>query len=84
MNKFRRIIINISVNKSYIRKRITFLRKKNYSKNLLINFNKFFKFIKKKNIRSKTIGGYYPFNYELDILNILGELEKKKIYYFTS
>ena len=65
------------MNKSYIRKKITFLRKENYSKNLSINFNKFFKFLKKKNIRSKTIGGYYPFNYELDILNILEELEKK-------
>ena len=65
------------MNKSYIRKKILNLRKKNYSKNLLINFNKFSKFLKERNIRSKIIGGYYPFNYELDILNILEVLEKK-------
>ena len=63
--------------KSYIRKKILYLRKKNYSKNLLINFKKFLKFLEKKNIRSKIIGGYYPFNYELDSLNILEGLEKK-------
>ena len=63
--------------KSYIRKKILNLRKKKYSKNLSINFKKFLKFLEKKNIRSKIIGGYYPFNYELDSLNILEGLEKK-------
>ena len=63
--------------KSYIRKKILNLRKRNYSKNLSINFKKFLKFLEKKNIRSKIIGGYYPFNYELDSLNILEGLEKK-------
>ena len=63
--------------KSYIRKKILNLRKRNYSKNLSINFKKFIKFLEKKNIRSKIIGGYYPFNYELNILNILEKLEKK-------
>ena len=65
------------MNKSYIRKKILYLRKKKYSKNLLINPNKFLKFLKKKNIKSKIIGGYYPFNFEIDILNILEMLEKK-------
>ena len=64
------------MNKSYIRKKILYLRKKRFSKNLLINPNKFLKFLEKKNIKSKIIGGYYPFNYELDILNILEILEK--------
>ena len=63
--------------KSYIRKKILYLRKRNYSKNLSINFKKFLKFLEKKNIRSKIIGGYYPFNYELDSLNILEGLAKK-------
>ena len=35
------------------------------------------KFLKKKKLNSKIIGGYYPFNHELDILNIL---EKNEIY----
>ena len=66
------------MNKSFIRKKILFLRKKNYSKNLSINPKKFLKFLEKKKIKSKTIGGYYSFNYELDIMNILEELEKKE------
>ena len=65
------------MNKSYIRKKILYLRKKNYSKSLSFSSNKFLKFLKKKNIKSKIIGGYYPFNYELDILSILEILEKK-------
>ena len=63
--------------KSDIRKKILILRKKRYNKNLLIGFDKFFRFLKIKNIKSKNIGGYYPFNFELDILNILDSLEKK-------
>ena len=39
---------------------------------------KLLKFLEKKKIKSKIIGGYYPFNYELDILNILEALEKRK------
>ena len=65
------------MNKSYIRKKVLNLRKKNYLKSLPINFNKFLKFLEKKNIKSKIIGGYYPFNYELNILGILEMLEKK-------
>lgn len=62
--------------KSVIRKKILNLRKKNYSKNLSINPISFLKFLKKKKIKSKVIGGYYPFNSELDILNILKVLEQ--------
>jgi len=65
------------VNKSDIRKKNFYLRKKNYSNDLLINSIKFLKFLKKNKIKSKVIGGYYPFNYELDILGILKVLEKK-------
>tara|TARA_B100000401_G_C52314140_1_gene488725 strand:- start:20 stop:379 length:360 start_codon:yes stop_codon:yes gene_type:complete len=66
------------VNKSEIRKKIFYLRKKNYSKKLTINYKKFKNILKKINIKSKNIGGYFPFNYELDILNLLEELEKDK------
>lgn len=65
------------MNKSFIRKKILKLRKKNYSKNLSINPFNFLKYLKKKNLNSKIIGGYYPYNYEFDILNILKLLEKK-------
>ena len=64
--------------KSEIRKKILKLRKKNYSKNLSINFDKFLKFLSRKKIKNKIIGGYYPYNYEINTLEILKKLEKKK------
>jgi 5-formyltetrahydrofolate cyclo-ligase len=66
------------VNKSEIRKNIIILRKKNYFKNLSINFNKFLKFLESKGNNKKIIGGYYPYNCEIDTLEILKKLEKKK------
>ena len=65
------------MNKSSIRKRILTLRKRNILKNLSISPIKIIKFLKKKKIKSKIIGAYYPFNYELNILDILKTLEKK-------
>jgi|TARA_Y100000389_G_scaffold190938_1_gene216390 5-formyltetrahydrofolate cyclo-ligase len=64
------------VNKSEIRKKIFQLRKKNYLNNLSIKSAVFLKFLKKKKIMNKIIGGYYPYNYEIDTLNILKILEK--------
>ena len=66
------------MNKSEIRKKIFYLRKKNYFKFLPINPNKFINFLEKKKINHKNIGGYYPFNFELNVLNVLEILEKKK------
>jgi 5,10-methenyltetrahydrofolate synthetase len=66
------------VNKSTIRKKVLKIRKKKYSKNLSISFINLSKILEKKKTKPKIIGGYYPFNYELDILNILETLEKKK------
>ncbi len=65
------------MSKSSIRKKILELRKKNYSKNFTVNSIEFLKFIKKKKFKSKIIGAYYPFNYEIDITNILEIFEKK-------
>ena len=65
------------MNKLSIRKRLLKLRQKNYSKNFSICSTQFFKLLKRKKLRSKIIGGYYPFNYELEIFNILEKLEKK-------
>ena len=66
------------MNKSSIRKKLLKLRKNNYPKKYYLSPAKLFQFLKKKGLKSKNIGGYYPFNYELDILNILETLEKKK------
>jgi len=65
------------VNKSDLRKKILLIRKKKYLKDLFINDNKFLNLLNKINKKSKTIGAYYPFNYELNIMNILEILEKK-------
>ena len=65
------------MNKSEIRKKILKKRKENYFKNLSINKNKFLKFLKNIKLNNKIIGGYYPYNYEIDILEILKLLEKK-------
>ncbi len=65
------------MNKISIRKKLIKIRKKKYSNNLTISHVKLIKFLKRKKINTYTIGGYYPFNYELDILNILKIFEKK-------
>tara|TARA_Y100000741_G_scaffold184630_1_gene140316 strand:- start:847 stop:1395 length:549 start_codon:yes stop_codon:yes gene_type:complete len=63
--------------KSKIRKKILYIRKENNNKNLKLPFLKIFKEIKKKITKHKIIGGYYPVNFEIDILEILNLLEKK-------
>ena len=63
--------------KSKIRKKILYIREKNNNKNLKLPFLKIFKEIKKKITKNKIIGGYYPVNFEIDILDILELLEKK-------
>ena len=65
------------MNKISVRKKLIKIRKKKYSNNLTISSIKLFKFLKKKKLNPYIIGGYYPFNYELDILNILEIFEKK-------
>tara|TARA_B110001454_G_scaffold181141_1_gene175060 strand:+ start:775 stop:1320 length:546 start_codon:yes stop_codon:yes gene_type:complete len=64
--------------KSKLRKKILKIRKNNNSKNIKIDFSTIVNFFKKEKITKKNIGGYYPINFELDDLNILKELEKKK------
>ena len=65
------------MNKSEIRKKIISKRKKNYFRGLAINPDDFLKFLKQKKINKKSIGGYYPYNYEISTLKILKKLEKK-------
>ena len=66
------------MNKFHLRKKILKIRKKNFNKNLKININSFISFLKLNTGSANNLGGYYPSNYEIDDLEILGLLEKKK------
>ena len=65
------------MNKSEIRKKILNLRRRNYSSKIFINFKKVFKILKLKKFNGGVIGGYYPYNCEIDIIEILKQFEKK-------
>ncbi len=64
--------------KSKLRSKILKLRKAYHNRDLKINPNKVLLFFKKKKINFKNLGGYYPCNYEIDDLEILNFLRKKK------
>ena len=63
--------------KSKLRKKVLKIRKIAYNNKLKIDFNKVFSLIKKNNLTKKSIGGYFPVNYEADDLEILNEFDKK-------
>lgn len=65
------------MNKSKIRKKILEIRKNNISKNIEIKPKKISEILNKIFFVGKTIGGYYPTNFEIDDLKILYHLEKK-------
>ena len=64
------------MNKSEIRKKIFKIRKQNSSKNFKIDFKDILNFLKKNKITGKIVGGYYPFNYEINTIDILKKFEK--------
>ena len=66
------------MNKSQIRKKILKIRKQKKIKKFILNLNLILNILKRKRISGKIIGGYYPYNYEIDILQILKKFEKKK------
>jgi len=66
------------VNKSEIRKKIFKIRKHYNYKNLNIDLKNILEVLKKKKINHKVIGGYYPYNYEIDVIKILEKFEKLK------
>ena len=66
------------MNKSQIRKKILRIRKQKKIKKFTFNFDLILNILKRKKVLGKIIGGYYPYNYELDILEILEKFEKKK------
>tara|TARA_B110000971_G_scaffold138317_1_gene141452 strand:- start:12 stop:557 length:546 start_codon:yes stop_codon:yes gene_type:complete len=63
--------------KSKLRKKILKIREENNKKNIQIDFNQIIKILKKEKITKKTIGGYYPVNYEVDDLELLKKFKKK-------
>tara|TARA_B100001173_G_scaffold143845_1_gene124895 strand:- start:1007 stop:1552 length:546 start_codon:yes stop_codon:yes gene_type:complete len=67
------------VNKSKLRSKISRLRKFKFRENLKINLEKIFQFLKYNKINVMSVGGYYPYNYEIDDLEILKKFRKKKI-----
>ena len=62
--------------KSEIRKKIIKLRKKNYSKNIEINFQSIIKILRKNKQTKKIVGGYYSYNYEANVMPLLEKLKK--------
>ena len=63
--------------KSKIRKKILNIRKKNYIKDIKFFYLKIFKEINKNKFKKKIIGGYYPINFEVNILGLFNKLETK-------
>ena len=64
------------MNKSEIRKKILRIRKQKNSQNYSININEIMKIIKKEKMKDKIIGGYYPYNHEIDVMETLEKFEK--------
>ena len=65
--------------KKSLRKKILNIRKKIDSNDNKIDFMKIFSLIKKQKKIKKNVGGYFPVNNEIDDLEILKKLEKKKV-----
>ena len=65
--------------KSYLRKKSLIQRKKKYLTANKFNFDLIFKLIRGHFYKKKiTIAGYYPSNYEVNILSFLEKVSKKK------
>jgi len=59
------------VKKTQIREKFLKLRENNLQRVKSINHNDIIKLLKKKRIKGKIVGGYYPYNNELDCIQIL-------------
>ena len=66
------------MNKSEIRKKILGIRKNYQIKNQKIDFQEILNILKERKIKKKIVGGYYPYNYEIDSTHILKKFEKRK------
>jgi len=66
--------------KSFLRNKSLLIRKKKYSTVKQFNYNLIFELIRNHFHGKKiTIGGYYPSNYEVNILKFLEEASKKNL-----
>mgnify|MGYP001169455308 CR=1 FL=1 len=65
------------MNKFELRKKILKIRKQKNLKNNKIDFKNIIKILKKNKIHGKIIGGYYPYNYEIDAMNVLEKFKKR-------
>ena len=66
--------------KFFLRNKFLLQRKKKYLTASKFNFNLIFRLIRKHFHRKRiTIAGYYPANYEVNILKFLENASKKKI-----
>ena len=62
--------------KSLIRKKLLKKREENYLKNNQINIRPIIKILKKEKFKNKILGGYYPYNYEIDIMPLVEKFQK--------
>ena len=62
--------------KSLIRKKLFKIRKKNYLNSNQINISPIIKILKKRKFKNKILGGYYPYNYEIDIMPLVEKFQK--------
>ena len=65
------------MSKFNLRKNILKIRRIKSNNNLKIKFNKILNLFKKNSLIKKSIGGYFPVNYEVDDIDILKELNKR-------
>ena len=63
--------------KSEIRKKILKIRSQKNNDKFILNPSYIFKVLKKKKIIGKNLGGYYPYNYEVETMEILEKFEKQ-------
>ncbi len=64
------------MNKSKLRNKILKLRKKKFLKSDQVSFRSIIRVLRKKKFKSKNIGGYYAYNYEMNIMSILEKFER--------
>ena len=64
------------MNKSEIRKKILKIRKKKFSNKIRIDVSSILKILRKIKYKKKNIGGYYAYNYEIDIMQALEKFEE--------
>ena len=65
--------------KSNLRKKLINKRRLKNKKKANALISTFYKLIDNYDLNNKVIGGYYPVNYEIDDLDLLRNLQKKKI-----